>query len=552
MNLSTRPLSSLSKVFPDDAPREPPFRRGSALGGEVYSFQVAFFSPVYLGRLKVALESELEPYATLRPVGLTPAEYLASEFDDNVLRSSPGLFPDVLRPVRGPLKALPGQWHAVWVTVRVPEDLPAGTYDFTLVFSHPEDGQERPAFTHAESFALEVLPGRLPPQRLLHTEWFHTDCIMSHYQVNAWSERHWELIEAYMRNAAEHGVNMILTPLFTPPLDTQVGGERPTVQLVKVTWDNGEYGFDFSRLERWIHMARHAGITHFEFAHFFTQWGAEFTPKIMVECDGAVQKRFGWHVRSDSPDYEAFLAAFIPALLDLLDRIHIEDRSVFHVSDEPALEHMDRYRNAAELLRRHLRNHTVMDALSNVDFYREGLTDLPIPSITHVDDFAQEPLTCRWCYYCCGPQTRTTNRFLHFPGARTRILGMQLYKHNMDGFLHWGYNFWYTRSSLGAVDPFRDPSAGNNFPAGDPFVVYPGEDGPLDSIRWEVIREALQDQRALQLLESLVGREQVVALLEDDCAPITMTQYPADAQWLLRKRARINHAIVAGASRRGK
>ena len=37
-----------------------------------------------------------------------------------------------------------------------------------------------------------------------------------------------------MDNAVAHGVNLLYTPLFTPPLDTQVGGERTTVQLVDV------------------------------------------------------------------------------------------------------------------------------------------------------------------------------------------------------------------------------------------------------------------------------------------------------------------------------
>ena len=35
-------------------------------------------------------------------------------------------------------------------------------------------------------------------------------------------------------------------------------------------------------------------------------------------------------------------------------------------------------------------------------------------------------------------------------------------------------------------------------PIGDPFVVYPGNDGPLDSIRWENFAEGLQDYALLQ------------------------------------------------------
>ena len=36
---------------------------------------------------------------------------------------------------------------------------------------------------------------------------------------------------------------------------------------------------------------------------------------------------------------------------------------------------------------------------------------------------------------------------------------------------------------------------------GDSFLVYPGEHGPVDSVRWEVIAEALQDYALLQTLD---------------------------------------------------
>jgi hypothetical protein len=56
-----------------------------------------------------------------------------------------------------------------------------------------------------------------------------------------------------------------------------------------------------------------------------------------------------------------------------------------------------------------------------------------------------------------------------------------------------------------------------------------------------VFYEALQDLRALQKLEALVGREQVLELLEEGLAePITFNVYPRDPQWLLSKRDQIN------------
>ena len=79
------------------------------------------------------------------------------------------------------------------------------------------------------------------------------------------------------------------------PLDTAVGGERTTVQLLDIRKDGDTYSFDFSKLERWIGICRFAGITHFEMAHLFTQWGAKCAPKIMVWEDGTLRHKFGWH-----------------------------------------------------------------------------------------------------------------------------------------------------------------------------------------------------------------------------------------------------------------
>ena len=132
------------------------------------------------------------------------------------------------------------------------------------------------------------------------------------------------------------------------------------------------------------------------------------------------------------------------------------------------------------------------------------------------------------------------------PSARNRILGIQLYKFDIVGFLQWGYNFWYSQYSRYPIDPFKVTDAGYAFPSGDAFIVYPGEDGrPLESLRLKVFYEAIQDLRALRLLEELIGREAVMEMLEEDVdEPITFKRYPTDAEWLLNKREQINRKIA--------
>ena len=66
---------------------------------------------------------------------------------------------------------------------------------------------------------------------------------------------------------------MVLTPALTPPLDTEVGKERLPTQLLDIEKEGETYRFGFSRLERFLAVARQAGMRYFEVGHLFTQWG---------------------------------------------------------------------------------------------------------------------------------------------------------------------------------------------------------------------------------------------------------------------------------------
>mgnify|MGYP007002626099 FL=1 len=85
----------------------------------------------------------------------------------------------------------------------------------------------------------------LPKQKMMHTEWFYLDCLADYYHVPVFSEEHWEIITNYLKEYVKRGCNMILTPLFTPALDTAVGIERTTTQLLDVRVENGNYSFGF-------------------------------------------------------------------------------------------------------------------------------------------------------------------------------------------------------------------------------------------------------------------------------------------------------------------
>ncbi len=533
------PCSSLVKVFPDQRPEQTEaYTHANMLCNEVFSYQIAYRwdgeqrPTLAIPRVKTTL-----PGVTVRQVGLVPCDLPTySHTDDNYLNYQPHLNPDPLFavPPEG-VRLYPGQWRSLWVSVEAGVAIPPGTYTIEITF---EEGEQT---LGSATFTLDVLPARLPEQTLLYTNWFHCDSLCMWYGVEPFSEDFWRITGDYAALAAKRGMNMILTPVFTPPLDTEIGGERLTVQLVDVALDNAQYSFGFDKLARWLQMCEQAGIEYFEISHLFTQWGAAHAPKVMATVDGQYRRLFGWETEAAGEPYAAFLRTFLRAFKAFMSAQGKLDKCYFHVSDEPAPHQLEQYQAAKAIIAPELEGLPIMDALSDYTFYESGAVALPIPSNNHFHDFHSNGVENLWTYYCCSQHDRVSNRFLAMPSARNRILGVQLYKFDVKGFLQWGYNFYYSRHSCHAINPYVTTSAEGAFPSGDPFVVYPGFDGPVESLRLQVFYDALQDMRALQALEVKLGRSAVLELIEQGLPqPITMFDYPKDDQWLLALRSRIN------------
>lgn len=541
-NFQMQLVSGLEKVFPDESPLFwSPTEPVTILSGEWFSFQTAIrWDGRQPKEITVELDSPLDGLSW-RVVELVPCELATFPgHDANYLRTTPGLYPDRLhRPKDGRLRLRTEQWRSIWIDV--PESDIAGDFSVTVRIREWEG-----AILGECTLALRRLPAKLPEQRLCYTQWMHTDCLADYYHVPAFSEAHWRITENFVREAVRLGINMLFTPLVTPPLDTQIGGERTTVQLLDIRVENGTYRFGFERLRRWVEMGQRCGIRYFEMNHLFTQWGAEHCPKILAQVDGEVKQIFGWKDAATGPEYRAFLASLLPELTEHLRKWGIADRTVFHLSDEPSDRHLDQYRAIRSMVEPLLKGFPIMDALSTYSFYEQGLVDRPICTTTHVQPFLDAQVPGLWAYYCCGEYVNVSNRFFAMSSARNRIIGIQLYKYRIAGFLHWGYNFYNTQLSREKIDPYRVTDAGGAFPSGDAFSVYPGEDGiPEESLRAVVFAQALQDIRALELLESLTDREYVMQLVEGGLdAPLTFTAYPHQAAYLLELRRRVNEEIA--------
>ncbi len=532
-------LSSLEKVFYDERPAAKPLGGFSMLKNERSSFQAAF-CPEKDMKIAVSLEGETAELSNLYLVKDVPVGNACDDdADDFFLRKTSGMYPDVLVPVEGEIFVEGGKWYSIWVEIS-PEEKFVGKSELKVVLS--ESGN-----TVADgSVSVEVIDCSLDKQTLIHTCWYHADCLCNYYGVEAMSDEFWRINKNFISTAVKHGINCILTPVFTPPLDTKVGGERRTVQLVGVKLRGKSYSFDFRNLKKWVDMCNECGVEYFEISHLFTQWGAKHAPKIVAtDRKGREKKIFGWHTRTSSKKYDEFLRCFGKALMDFIEENGLKERCLFHISDEPGARHLKTYKKRAKLISEIFDGMKVIDALSDFEFYETEAVKNPVPCEDTIEDFVGK-VPWLWTYYCCGQyKDYVPNRFMAMPSQRNRILGTLLYKYDIKGFLQWGYNFYNLQYSVKAIDPYQITDAGGSFPSGDSFVVYPSCKGEaLASLRLKVFYDGFQDMMALRTLENKAGREKVLEFLEKEAVkPLSFTEYPHEAEWILGMREKINAMI---------
>lgn len=536
MKINVKQISSMDKVRSFDLSEYVEICKKTALAGERISYQISLqsdeFSFAEISAVSPLLES-IRLYQVQNVIMDAPVTE-PDLTEEDYLSLTPGLMPDLLTPLsetndRLSLGTVP---CTLWIRIDLPKDLNPGTYSVDILI-HVTYTQGEPVSVIKRSMEIEVIPAVMPEQRLIYTRWFYADCIASVHHVDIFSEAHWKLMEKYIEAASDSGINMILVPIHTPPLDTAIGTRRPCVQLVDIEKCGEDYHFSFEKLERFITICRKHGIQYFEMAHMFSQWGAKCAPNILVTENGKTDFLFGWHVASDSSEYIDFLKQYIKALSEELRKLEISEHTYFHISDEPTLDYLETYQTAYEILKPLIGNSKTFDAISNYDFYEKGLVGCPVTSVEHIHEFLEHKIEDQWVYYCCNPQKTYTNCFIASPSYRTRILGFLLYKYDLKGFLHWGFNYYHSRVSRYAVDPYLTTSSDRAFPSGDPFIVYPSKDGVYPSIRGELTFDAIQDMNICFALEEKIGREQVIAMIDEAAGgELTFDNYPKCKEYL--------------------
>ena len=536
MAFTLKTVSSLEKVLPAAEIAEEE-KYGEMLSNEKFAFQVVGNSDLEnLSGLQLEWSGTLAPYMAVRHVDYVMAlRTCMPSHDDFIIDENAQVFPDILRPLEAAGESVTYCLNAAyWVDVFDKNGIPAGEYSADFVLK--DDTGKELART---SYTVRVYAGRIAENDLIATNWLHSDAICNAYGVQPMSDGYWHYLKTFMKTAAEHGFTMVYTPLFTPPLDTAVGLERMTVQTVRVEKSAGGYRFDFSDLDKYIAVAQECGLRYFEFSHLFSQWGAKACPKVEIIESGKRKKCFGWDTPSSSPEYRKFLSEFLPELVRFTEKKGIKERCFLHISDEPFEESFSTYKELHDFLKPLSGGIPLIDAVSHYKYFEQGCVDIPVVGLQFTEEFERHGAE-HWVYTCCGPDgEHLSNRFINMPSLRNRILGIQMYKKGVKGYLHWGYNFYFTVFSRHPIDPFRETDADRNLQAGDPFIVYPGKNGAWASLRLETFLHGVQDYCALLALEEKIGRKACCSLL-DAHGYHDYRDYPTDEASFLSLRREID------------
>jgi hypothetical protein len=484
------PVSDLTRVLPAESPPKSSeidlTINLSGARGEFVSFGLAMRDDSTISSLKTRVSrlvtsgerSAITIPPTVRfartvPVKtntqLTPREELAFV--------APADVPDPLMPTI-PLPLSPGRVALLWVTLQIPREAQPGHYTGTVTVTV----NGRPI---AIPLALDVWSFEIPIERHLKvTTWFSDRAMCRAHNIERFSNDYWRALAAYARDMADHRQNVFLVPL----------------DLIALKREKGrELSCDFERFDRYIETFLAAGpMDLIELGHV-----AHFGPKGWSGPD------IEWNAfpiegekKPDSDSRSTAVAALLGQLVTHLRERGWLERSAIHIADEPSVSNILSWKQHSAVVGRLAPGLRRIDAIEAEDF--DGFLEIWVPKLQVIEPW-QRPLRQAassgaeiWFYTCLHPYGVYCNRLLDNTLLQVRLLPWMAARYELRGFLHWGLNHW-TNS------PYEDVSP-RGLPPGDNAIIYPGDKAPIDSIRWEVFRDGLEDFEYLWVLEDRLAK----------------------------------------------
>lgn len=304
---------------------------------------------------------------------------------------------------------------------------------------------------------------------------------------------------------------------------------------------------------------------------------ADFTVTIQGMGGGSFHSRqlgqIGGYV-AGTPEYERIFGAYVRQIRQHLEQKGWLDNAYVYWFDEPepkdydfVIDGMDRLARHAPGLRRMLTEQVEEELIGYVDIW------CPLTPFLESDLTAQRMAAgdTFWWYICTGPKAPWVTLFIDHPATELRVWSWQTYQRGVQGLLVWATNYWTSNAAYpdAPQNPWEDPMSyvsGYSSQAGDigywgngdgRFIYPPNRDpsdtttryvtGPVNSLRWEMLRDGIEDYEYLRILEGLAvpkGDTEALALLEVP-ADISggLTDFTTDSAPIYEHRLRVAEAI---------
>lgn len=233
-----------------------------------------------------------------------------------------------------------------------------------------------------------------------------------------------------------------------------------------------------------------------------------------------------------SPDYERLHARYLRQLESHLERQGLLDLAYVYWFDEPDPKDYAFVMNGFRTLKRGAPRIRRM-LTEQVEPALIGGPNLWCPVSSALDPATVSPRRNAgddfWWYVCTGPKAPYATLFIDHPGTEMRVWLWQTWQYGISGILVWETNYWSSPCAYpdSLQNPYRDPmswATGYGLPKGsksawgngDGRFIYPPLaaadansdqpvlDGPVDSLRWEMLRDGIEDYEYLSILKRLL------------------------------------------------
>ena len=393
-----------------------------------------------------------------------------------LVRQAPARFPDYLMS-ESQLNIKEKAFQGIWLTIHIPENAIAGVYTGKLTVKCPQGERSVPLI-------LTVYPLTMPESRHLKvTEWYNTDGFERFHGIQeVYSPAWFAMLRKYAENMAAHRQNVFEVPM--EAIEIQQSAD-------------GSLLFDFSRFDQIAQVFWDTKKMDYLETGELTKFGegAWSSPDILLRNFDVKNLGTGKPVTLAGKDV-------VPGLLSALES-HLRQKrwinsTLFHIKDEPSMHNSMAWRDMSSYIHHYAPDLRRIDAIETTNLF--DYIEVAVPKLDALGTWyesyrnALQKGTELW-FYTVGIYQGSLypNKTIDMPVMNSRIMHWLNYRYDATGYLHWGWNQW-------EEDPYKDVG----MHIGDGWHVYPVKDGVLNSLRWEQMRNGIQDYECFRLLEDKI------------------------------------------------